>query len=249
MRMAALHALDRATALAHVAIAPGGLRAMRRVRPFSIAAFGLVEGLAAEGLAFATVIDVGANVGQFSRAALARWPDASVIAFEPLPEAAESLRRSLAGFPATEVHTDAIGDEDTFVTFHPHTYSLSSSVLPMRDDVRGRYHWAEEQPPVEVAVRRLDSVFGDRHLDRPTLLKLDVQGYELKALAGAPALLDQLDAIVLEQSFERFYEAQPLFSETNGFLESAGWRLARPLGWRREEGRVVEVDCLYLRRL
>lgn len=45
---------------------------MRPVRPFSIAAFRLVESLAAEGLAFATVVDVGANVGQFSRAALAR---------------------------------------------------------------------------------------------------------------------------------------------------------------------------------
>jgi FkbM family methyltransferase len=245
--MAVLHALDRATALAHVAAAPGGLRAMRRVRPFSIAAFVLVKGLAAEGLAFATVVDVGANVGQFSRAALARWPDASVIAFEPLPEAADTLRHSLAGFPGVEVHAIAVGDQDAAVTFHPHTYSLSSSALPMLDEARERYHWAEERPPIEVAERRLDSVLGDRRLAGPTLLKLDVQGYELKVLAGAGAVLDQVDAIVLEQSFERFYQGQPLFTETNRFLESTGWRLARPLGWRREEGRVVEVDCLYLR--
>ena len=244
---ATLHALDRAAALAQVAAAPGGLRAMRRVRPFSIAAFRLVEGLAAEGISFTTVIDVGANVGQFSGAALAHWPDAVVIAFEPLPDAADRLRRALAGFPSAEVHANAVGEEDGVVTFHPHTYTLSSSALPMLDDARERYTWAEERPPIEVALRRLDSVLGDRRLNRPTLLKLDVQGYELKALAGAGAVLGQLDAIVLEQSFERFYEGQPLFSETNRFLDSNGWHLARPLDWRREDGRVVEVDCLYLR--
>lgn len=244
---AVLHALDRATALTHVVAAPGGLRAMRRVRPLSLAAFRLVEGLAAEGLAFATVIDVGANAGQFSRAALGRWPDASVIAFEPLPDAADTLRRALAAFPSAEVHANAVGEEDGVVTFHPHTYTLSSSALPMREEVRGRYSWAEERPPIEVALRRLDSVLADRLLARPTLLKLDVQGYELKALRGAGAVLGRIDAIVLEQSFERFYEGQPLFSETNQFLESAGWHLARPLDWRREDGRVVEIDCLYLR--
>lgn len=132
------------------------------------------------------------------------------------------MRRSLAGFPEVEVHTTAIGDEDAVVTFHPHTYTLSSSALPMGDEARGRYRWAEERPPIEVPLRRLDSVLGDRRLGRPALLKLDVQGYELKVLAGAGAVLDQVDAIVLEQSFERFYEGQPLFTETNRFLESTG---------------------------
>ena len=96
-------------------------------------------------------------------------------------------------------------------------------------------------------VRRLDSLLGERHLNHPTLLKPDVQGYELKVLAGAENLMAHVDAVVLEQALERFYEGQPLFSETNDFLESRRWRLARPLDWRRENGRVVEMDCLYLR--
>lgn len=242
-----LHALDRTSSLAHVAAAPGGLRAMRRARPFSIASFRLVEGLAAEGLTFATVIDVGANVGQFSRAALTRWPAASVMAFEPLPEAAAALRTALAGFTKIEVHQTALGDDDGIVTFHPHSYSLSSSALAVTEEARERYSWADERPPMDVPVRRLDSILGERKLVTPVLLKLDVQGYELRVLAGAQAVLEQVDALVLEQAFERFYLGQPLFTETNRFLESMGWRLARPLDWRREGGRVVELDCLYLR--
>lgn len=241
----ARRAVARGAALADVVAAPGGMAALLRVRPFSLASHRLVEGIAAEGVEPATVVDVGANVGQFSRAALARWPAATVIAFEPLADAAVQLRQALEGFPRAEVHEVALGDEDGSVTFHPHDYTLSSSVLPVRDEVRGR-RWAVERPPIEVPLRRLDTVLGERRLASPVLVKLDVQGLELKVLAGATGVMDQVDAVVLEQSFERFYEGQPLFTESNRFLETSGWRLARPLDWRREDGRVVEIDCLYL---
>ena len=48
---------------------PGASSPFCRWRPFSIAAFRIVHGVALEGLTFGTVIDVGANVGKFSRAA------------------------------------------------------------------------------------------------------------------------------------------------------------------------------------
>ncbi|HUR17789.1 MAG TPA: FkbM family methyltransferase [Acidimicrobiales bacterium] len=210
-----------------------------------MASFRLVAGIAAEGLSFATIVDVGANVGQFSAAALARWPRSVILAFEPLPEPAEHLRRSLARSETAEVHVIAVGDRDGVTTFHPHPYTLSSSILPVRPETRGRYRWAEEGQATEVPLCRLDTSLRGRHLERPVLLKLDVQGFELKALVGAIDLLQQVDAIVLEQSFERYYEDQPLFTETNHFLEQLGWYLARPLDWRRESGRVVEIDCLY----
>ena len=218
---------------------------MRRSRPFSMAAFRLVEGLAAEGLGFATVIDVGANIGQFSVAALARWPGAAVIAFEPLPAAATRLRETLARFERVEVHVAAAGDHDGQIRFHGHRYTPASSALPVVAEAKRRYRWAEEDQHIEVPLRRLDTVLGERRLDRPTMLKLDVQGYELRVLAGASDVLRSTDALVIEQSFEKVYEGQPLFIETNHVLESMGWRLVRPLDWRRQGGRVVEIDCLY----
>lgn len=238
----------RAGALAGVAASPGGLRSMRRVRPFSIAAFRLVEAIGAEVPAFATVVDVGANAGQFSAAALARWPGADVVAFEPLPRAAALLRVALARFPRAEVHQVALGASAGTVALHPHRYSPSSSVLPVAPDVRGRYAWTEEEPALDVPLCRLDEVLAGRELAGPVLLKLDVQGYELEVLAGATEVLGQVDRLVLELAFERFYEGQPLFSEANRWLEVRGWHLARPLDWRQEQGRVVEIDCLYRRR-
>src|SRR5262245_5126889 len=96
-----------------------GRRAFARWRPFSIAAYQLVEALRREGLQFRTVIDAGANVGQFARAAAETFPDASVISIEALPASAETLRANLADHPRVEVIQTAVGSSDGRIQFFP----------------------------------------------------------------------------------------------------------------------------------
>jgi len=234
--------LNQGARLAAVACAPGGPRAIATHRPFSLSAFHLVAGLERLGLHFRTVLDVGANIGQFTAAAHGSWPKARFFAFEPLPQAAEVLRRRTG----VEVHQVAIGDHDGTTRFYPHTYTLSSSALRVVTDVQDR-HWAEETEPIDVAVRRLDTVLAHTELDGPVLLKLDVQGLETAVLTGAPATLARVDALLLEVAFERSYEGQPLFPEVQRCLDDAGWHRVHPLDWRVDEGRIVEADMLYLR--
>jgi FkbM family methyltransferase len=207
----------------------------------------MVHGLAEEGLTFATVVDVGANVGKFSRAAIGVWPDIDVIAFEALPDVASQIKVPPRRVGTIEVHAIALGARDGTIEFHPHEYSLSSSPLPVPANVQATYSWARELSPITVPVRRLDGVLEDRVLRTPVLLKLDVQGFELQVLAGGAKTLESASAILIEQAFDQVYEGQPLFGESHAFLEAAGWRLARLMDWRREGGRIAEVDCLYVR--
>lgn len=234
--------VNQATRVAAVASAPGGLRAMATRRPFSLSAFLLVRGLQLSDLSFRTVLDVGANIGQFTAAARGAWPAARILAFEPLPEPAAALRRRTR----VEVHQVAIGDHDGTTVFYPHDYSLSSSALPVAAGLEDRA-WAKQGEAIEVPLRRLDTVVAGIDLDRPVLLKLDVQGLEPAVLAGAPATLQRIDALVLEVAFDRSYEGQPLFPDVHRVLDGAGWARARPLDWRLEGGRIVEADFLYLR--
>jgi len=245
-RRGALDKIDKVARLAEVALTPGGLTALRQWRPFSIAAYRLVYGLAAEGMTFATVIDVGANVGKFSRAAIGTWPDIDVIAFEALPAAAGQIQVPPRRSGTIDVHAIALGADDGTIQFYPHRYSLSSSPLPVPANLQEQYAWARELPPIRVPVRRLDGVLEDRVLRGPVLLKLDVQGFELQVLAGAGKTLESTSAVLIEQAFDQVYEGQPLFGESHAFLEAAGWRLARLMDWRREGGRITEVDCLYV---
>ncbi|MDQ4091245.1 MAG: FkbM family methyltransferase [Actinomycetota bacterium] len=216
---------------------------MLRRRPFSLSAFRLVEGLQRAGLGFRTVLDVGANIGQFAAAAAGSWPEARILAFEPLPAAAEALRRR-AG---VEVYQIAVGDRDGSTVFYPHAYSLSSSALPVLDDLRTRA-WAKETAAIEVPMCRLDTVLAGERLEGPVLLKLDVQGLEPAVLAGAPETLRRVDAMVVEVAFEPSYEDQALFADVHGALVAAGWTKVQPLDWRLEGGRIVEADFLYRRR-
>ncbi len=56
------------------------------------------------------------------------------------------------------------------------------------------------------------------------LLKLDVQGAELKALYGARKLLETTKLVYLEVSFVPIYKDCPLFDEIDRFMTECGYR-------------------------
>jgi hypothetical protein len=74
-----------------------------------------------------------------------------------------------------------------------------------------------------VEVRRLDRVLTADAIQRPALMKLDVQGGELDVLKGCGALLDSIDAILLEGSFVELYEGQVLVADIIAFLRERGF--------------------------
>src|SRR5262249_35971035 len=85
---------------------------------FSLTSYELVVGLKRQGIRPGTIIDVGANVGQFAVAWGKLLPGTSIIAFEPLPECYAKLQRNLAGVPNAVLHNCALGKERGRVDFH-----------------------------------------------------------------------------------------------------------------------------------
>lgn len=240
--------LDQAAKLLDLALTKGAVGAVRAGKPFSLSAFRLVSQVKARFGVPATVLDVGANKGQFSRAAATAFPGARIIAFEPLEAVAGEWRRHLADVATAEIHVCALGGEGGTVMFHPHEYSLSSSVLPLAAGAGAEGGGgAGELAAVELPVRRLDDVVGPLDPSGPLLLKLDVQGYELEVLRGAETTLREVDALVVELAFERHYEGQPLFTDVLDHLGAQGFVLDVPIDVRRDgSGTVVEMDGLFL---
>jgi FkbM family methyltransferase len=225
-----------------------GRRAIVRWKPFSLTAFKMLNALAAHGLCPHTIVDGGANVGQFARAAAETFPDARVIAFEPLPEVAEHLRANLADRPRVEVRTMALGRVDGTVPFYRNRYSPASSILRLRSDARQSFAQVEESGAVEVQLARLDTALQGDPLEPPVLLKLDLQGYELEALHGAEATLRRTQHVLLETSFRAIYEEEPSFDEVYGLMRSSGFRLLGPIDVLRDaEGRITQMDALFER--
>jgi FkbM family methyltransferase len=164
---------------------------------------------------FASVLDVGANKGQFAEFARHRWPAARLICFEPLPDPRAKLENVVRG--RAEVHQIALGNADGEMTMHVASRDDSSSLLPMGDAQKKLFSMGEEAL-VSVPVRRLDTVVHPNELVRPALLKIDVQGFEFETLQGALGLLPSIDAVYVECSFVELYVGQKLAVDVTELL-------------------------------
>lgn len=172
----------------------------------------------------ATLIDIGANKGQFSLAFRARRPDAGIVAFEPLPDAADRFARLFGRDPRATLHRVALADVDGEAEFHVTNRGDSSSLLKpgaAQDAAFG----VREASIIRIPVRRLDRLVTLADMPRPILIKIDVQGAELGVLKGC-ADLELADFVYVELSFVELYEGQPLFGEVAAYLSGRGFDLA-----------------------
>ena len=234
--------------LAWVFRQPGGLRGLLSWKPFSLTAFRMLRLLKDQHLDFQTIIDGGANIGQFARAATEFFPDARIVSIEALPEVATRLRENLADRPQVRVLTSALGSHSGMLTFYKNDYSPASSALPQSARQEEAFPETRRAETTEVPVERLDVLLEGEALRPPVLLKLDLQGYELEALRGAPETLRQSQHVLLEVSFIQLYEDEPLFDDVHAFMREAGFRFVRPLDVLRDAGgEIVQMDAFYTR--
>jgi FkbM family methyltransferase len=228
---------------------PGAARALLGWPKFSVTSYFMVSRLLKQGLSPRTVVDVGANVGQFAVATAKLFPEVEVHSFEPVPESVEELRKNVARLGNVTVYPCALGEEEGSVRFHVNVHTHSSSLLPLADSHRAAFPEALEERTIEVEVRTMDRVFEGVELRGPVLIKLDVQGYEAWVLRGGEETLRRADYVVMEVSFVKMYEGEDTFMEMARTMEGYGFRFERPVGWLSKPGtgEILQMDALFAR--
>lgn len=177
---------------------------------------------AIQGLNPKTLIDIGANKGQFSLIARYLFPGIEIHAFEPL-EHERSLLASVVSDPI-KIYETALGELESEATFFVTSHADSSSLLKPGAGQKAAYGVALSST-ITVPVARLVDVIDVGEMPRPILMKADVQGGELAVLKGAKELLSSVDAIYCEASFVPLYELQPLAHELISYLAEEGFFL------------------------
>lgn len=141
------------------------------------------------------VVDVGANIGQFSAAVLLFAPDASILAVEPDPDVHARLSAHLASANGVRTVCAAAGADAGTAPLHRAALPVMST---LRTDGLSGY---ELVGTVDVDVVTLDEL--TRDVPAVDLLKVDVEGFELEALQGAQALLRRTRFLLVELGLGR----------------------------------------------
>lgn len=198
---------------------------------------------------FKTIMDVGANEGQFSDKIRALFPDTVIYAFEPLPGIANKLKGNFKNDNKFFVYNLGLGEEKGEMEMFENEYSPSSSFLHSAPSLTANFEDAAQTQRVTVSTDRLDDVFGEKHFELPLLVKIDVQGAEDKVIVGGINTLSKAQMIICELSFSELYLGQPLFSDLYEQFRELGFSFAGVIEQLRapETNRILQADGIFIK--
>jgi len=212
-------------------------------------AAGVEHRSALQGLDFESVVDVGANRGQFALICHKMFPQAKIYSFEPLEEPGQIFKEVFCNVPDVTLCPYAIGQERTTAIIHVTKDDDSSSMLPITKTQSIMFPGAAEKELRKVVVMPLSQVLKDTVIPPASLLKIDVQGFELEVLKSSEDILDRFSYLYIECSFIELYEGQALAPHIISWLEQRNFMLRSVHNlYYAENGMAVQGDFLFARR-
>ncbi len=160
-----------------------------------------------------TVIDIGANTGQFALDICKIDKNITIYSFEPIPSVYDVLVKNLAHISNFKAFNLGLGEEKGVLDINLNDASPSSSFLDMSDIHLDNFSHAQKTQKTHVKVERLDDVIDCNTLNNNILTKIDVQGYEDQVLNGGKNVITKSKIIIIEVSFKELYKGQKLFGD------------------------------------
>ena len=220
--------------LANGLIAPLGLQVYRKGLDME----SVLRLIARRRQDIASVIDLGAARGHWSRMALDLFPNARVVGVDPLEEREPFLSRLKAGEPRYDYVLAVAGKDDG-----------GSVELAVTPDLDGSTVHGREGQVRTVPVHSVDAIVAMKGLKGPFFLKFDTHGFEKPILESATKTLAETAYIVMEAYNYRHSPDTLLFHEMIAYLEPLGFRvfnLADPLQ-RPTDQALWQMDLFFAR--
>lgn len=193
------------------------------------------------------VIDVGANRGQFTLACRLAIPNVPIVAFEPIPDEAQTYRRVHGNNPRVKLIESALGEAKGTAMLHLSISADSSSLLPIGKKQTELFENTGEIGTIKVQIQRLDDLSEHWAGRTRQLLKIDVQGYELNVLRGAVETLKSCTYVYVECSEIPLYDGQALRGEVEVFLFEHGFGVKGRYNEQFSNGDLIQADYLFSR--
>ena len=200
-----------------------------------------------------TIIDVGANTGQFARKIRRVCPEATLYCFEPLETPFRELKewaKTASGKPVHAIQL-ALGEEEADAEMFVHyEHDTSSSLLATTQRTTELYPFTAGQAKTSIHVDTLDNFFAQEstRLESEILIKLVVQGYEDRVVRGGVETFAKARACIVEIAIEELYVGQPDFASMVSLFAELGYRYAGNYEqYYGDDGRVLFLDAVFAR--
>jgi len=196
-----------------------------------------------------TILDIGANTGQFAITMSLMLPDAKIYAFEPILDCFQELKKRMENFKNCTAINVGVGDMNTESEFEYNAFSPSSSFLKMTNQHKEIYPFTAESKTIILKLTTLDSFVENLTITEPLLVKIDVQGYEEKVLCGGEKTIKRAKLVIVENSFETLYEGQPSFNDIYNILVSWGFTYLGNIGQSHSPstGKILQEDSIFIK--
>ncbi|SRR5213592_995067 len=174
-----------------------------------------------------SVIDVGANSGQFAREVRSLLPSAYLYSFEPLTEEYTKLLHNMnKNDEKFRAFNMALGETNGKRVMFRDNFTPSSSLLRPTAVQKRTFPHTGTLRETTITVRTLDEIVAEKtlRLEPQLFIKLDVQGYEQRVIEGGLHTLNKAKLLMIEENYHQFYEGQPSFEELFALLLRVGFK-------------------------
>ena len=190
-----------------------------------------------------TILDVGAQIGDFYKECKQVWPDSQIMMVEATKECEPYLKETGGNYLIA-----VLSDTKKVVPFYKTKLADTNTGNSVYKELTSAY--SDENLIVEQRhTYTLDELY-DGYTATFDLIKLDTQGSEIDILNGGSRLVKNTTAIIIEVSHVEYNENAPLVDEVKEYMEKIGFVYQMEIGqtYSNEFNGLIQRDLVFLNK-